>query len=455
MTAARLRAANAPQGAPWTLLAVAGVVVLLVAWLGVNTTSGVAVGALAALFIVFLFRHLAFAAAALSTARDDMRSRGSFDYGYRPRVTVMVPCRNEELVVEGMVTCLAALDYPEDLLELVVIDDGSDDRTGEILDVLARRDPRLRVIHRPAGAGGGKSGALNTALETATGDVIVVFDADHKPRADVLRRLVRHFADPDVGAVQGRCIVRNSEESSLAKTIAVDYYCGYLVNEYGRQALYDLPAYGGANCAVRASSLRAFGGWNPETVTEDTDLTLRLVLAGQRVRFDVTAIDTEESVSTFRRFWRQRYRWARGHQQAWREYRGAVWRAPNLSFGQKIETTMFLLVYHVPVACALGGLLVIARAAGLVTWGNGLDLTPIATLLFLGPLLELASGLVVSRAPRSAAFGILLFLPSFVIFTIVCTKAWVDGVIGRPYTWAKTPRTGHGQIHTVEPVVAT
>ena len=97
------------------------------------------------LFLVFLLRHLAFAASALSTARDDMRSRGSFDYGYRPRVTVLVPCRNEELVVEGMVTCLAALDYPDDLLELMVIDDGSDDRTPEILDELARRDPRLHV----------------------------------------------------------------------------------------------------------------------------------------------------------------------------------------------------------------------------------------------------------------------------------------------------------------------
>ena len=157
--------------------------------------------------------------------------------------------------------------------------------------------------------------------------------------------------------MQGRCIVRNSNESKLAQTIAVDYYCGYLVNEYGRQSLYDLPAYGGANSAVRASTLRAFGGWNEETVTEDTDLTLRLVLAGLRVRYDVTAIDTEESVSNFRRFWRQRYRWARGHQLAWREYRRWVWHAPGLSFGQRIETTMFLLVYHVPVACGFGAAL--------------------------------------------------------------------------------------------------
>jgi cellulose synthase/poly-beta-1,6-N-acetylglucosamine synthase-like glycosyltransferase len=292
---------------------------------------------------------------------------------------------------------------------------------------------------------------LNAALEIARGEVIVVFDADHKPRADVLRRLVRHFADPNVGAVQGRCIVRNSGESQLARTIAVDYYSGYLVNEYGRQSLFDLPAYGGSNCAVRASWLAAFGGWNEDTVTEDTDLTLRLVLVGQFVRYDVTAIDTEESVPTFRRFWRQRYRWARGHQQAWREFRLAALRTRRLSVGRKLETIMFLLVYHVPVLCALGLFMVALRAAGILDWGAGLDLTPVATLLFLGPLLELASGLIVSRAPRSAAWGVLLFLPTFVVFTVVCTKSWFDGIFGRPYTWVKTPRTGHGQV-TREPM---
>jgi 1,2-diacylglycerol 3-beta-glucosyltransferase len=434
-----------PAAAPWTLTGLAGIGAVAVGVLGLSRAAAVAVIALAVLFMIFLLRHLAFAASALSTARLDMHGRGSFDYGYRPRVTVMVPCRNEELVIDGMLTCLLALDYPADLIELLVIDDGSDDMTGAILDERALRDPRLRVIHRPPKAGGGKSGALNSALLDATGEVILVFDADHKPRADVLRRLVRHFADPLVGAVQGRCIVRNGEESNLARTIAVDYYSGYLVNEYGRQALYGLPAYGGANCAVRTSTLRALGGWNPDTVTEDTDLTLRLLLRGEVVRFDVTAIDTEESVPTLKRFWNQRYRWARGHQQAWREYRGEIWRAPSLTVAQKIETTMFLLVYHVPVACGFGAVLIILRAMGLLSWGKGLDLTPITTLLFLGPLLELASGLVVSRAPRRAALAVPLFLPSFALFTVVCTKAWIDGLLGRPYAWNKTPRTGHGQ----------
>jgi len=72
--------------------------------------------------------------------------------------------------------------------------------------------------------------------------------------------LVRHFQDPRVSAVQGRCIVRNSIQSKIARSIAIDYFSGYLVNEYGRQALFELPAYGGANCAVRASTLRELFG---------------------------------------------------------------------------------------------------------------------------------------------------------------------------------------------------
>ena len=183
-----------------------------------------------------------------------MRSRESFDYGYRPRVTVLVPCRNEELVVEGLVTCLAGARLPGRSARARRDRRRLRRRHGAILDELARRDRRLHVIHRPRGRRGGKSGALNCRAR----------DRDRRGHRRVRRR--PQAAGPtccagscatsptrEVGAVQGRCIVRNSEESSLAKTIAVDYYCGYLVNEYGRQSLYDLPAYGGANCAVRAS----------------------------------------------------------------------------------------------------------------------------------------------------------------------------------------------------------
>jgi 1,2-diacylglycerol 3-beta-glucosyltransferase len=241
--------------------------------------------------------------------------------------------------------------------------------------------------------------------------------------------------------VQGRCRILNGDESLVAELVEIDYLGGYLVNEYGRQAVYQLPAYGGACCAVRTASLRAMHGWNEHTVTEDTDLTLRLLLSGQRVRYDVTAVDEEEAVVTVRRYWTQRYRWARGHQQAWREFRSAVWRSGRLSVLEKIETTMFLLTFHLPVLAAAGvGLLL----TGVVGAGGVLDEVSAVlwTLLLLGPLLELSTGLLLAGAPRRKAWILVFFLPLFAVSMALCTKAWVDGLLGRRYTWAKTARSG-------------
>ena len=135
-------------GAPWTFAGLLGVGVTMSGIFGLRGAAGIVVASLAVVFIVFLIRHVAFAASALATAHLDMSGEGTFDYGFRPRVTVMVPCHNEELVLEGMIECLMAFDYPAELLELFVIDDGSTDRTGPMLDELTRRDARPRVLQR-------------------------------------------------------------------------------------------------------------------------------------------------------------------------------------------------------------------------------------------------------------------------------------------------------------------
>ncbi len=430
-------------GTPWILPIIAGLMCVAIGVFGINTACrGASIG-LGIIFGCFLLRHLAFAVVSMRAAPNEMFGSDGIDTGYRPSVTIMVPCHNEEVVIAASVEAVLALDYPTDKLQLIFINDKSSDATGAILDGVAAQHDHVQVIHRGPGSGGGKSGALNEALDIATGEVTMVFDADHRPRADALLRTVRHFADPLCAATQGRCIIRNSTESSLTRTVAVDYFSGYIVNEYGRQALFELPAYGGANCAVRTDVVRDLGGWNLETVTEDTDLTLRVVLNGMRVRYDMTAIDSEEGVPSYAKFWKQRYRWARGHQQVWRDYRGYVLRTPALTFTQRVETLMFLLVFHIPAFCAFGLGLLLLRATGLVPWGRGLEIPAFASLLFLGPLVELAAGLLVSRAPRKAASTLLMFFPAFFMFTIICARSWLDGVLGRSYTWQKTSRSGH------------
>jgi cellulose synthase/poly-beta-1,6-N-acetylglucosamine synthase-like glycosyltransferase len=235
-------------------------------------------------------------------------------------------------------------------------------------------------------------------------------------------------------------LIRNLDDSLLSRLVWIDYLAGYLVNEYGRQSLFQLPAYGGANCAVRANVLRAAGGWNESSVTEDTDLTLRLLLRGERVRYDVDAVDEEEGVVTLERFWHQRYRWARGHQQVWRDYRRAVWSSPRFSFAEKTELTMFLLVFHLPVASALGLLIFASWVTGLTDPFSDTHVFVFWTLLFLGPLLELGGGMLIARAPRRSAPMLVFFIPVFFVSIALCTKAWLDAARGRPYVWRKTQR---------------
>jgi len=416
----------------------AGVALLLVAWLGLPRTVTVVAVLITVVYLVFFVRHLLFAVSSLDTVRADLAAP-VIEPSSWPAVSVLVSCHNEEAVLGRLTRALGQLDYPADLLQVIIVDDGSTDRTSELLDAWAATGAGL-CVRRPVGSPGGKSGALNVALEYVTGDIVVVFDADHRPHPDVLRRLVRHFADPTVAAAQGRCVISNGGDSPIAHLVAIDYTAGYLVNEYGRQAVYGLPAYGGANCAVRTSALRKLGGWSPLTVTEDTDLTMRLLLSGYRVRYDVTAVDEEEGVVTLGGYWRQRYRWSRGHQQVWRDFKIKTWASPYLSLAQKIETTLFLFAFHLPVVSAFSLVLFGLWFGGVQPPLDPLSLYVFSMLMLLGPMLELAIGLLLSDAPGSEARLLILFLPLYLVSIALGTKAWIDGVCGRDYRWVKTAR---------------
>ncbi len=434
-------ATHTPRGtaAPWLVPGAAGVVLGCIAVGAVPLLVNGLATVTALVFLCYFVRHAAFAVTAVRGAPVDLVAP-TVRPGDLPQVTVLVACRDEVTVVGGLVDALDRLTYPIDRLAVVIVDDGSTDGTAELLDALVAPRPRCTVVHRPVGAAGGKAAALNAALASADGDVFAVFDADHRPAPDGVDRLVRALDDPGVAVAQGRCIIRNAGSSLISRAVALDYFSGYLVDEYGRQALIGLPACGGANYAVRATDVRALGGWNATSVTEDTDLTTRLLLAGRRIRYDVTATDTEEAVTTLRRYWTQRYRWARGHQAVCRTYRRAVLGAPHLSPGERLEALCFLHAYHVPVLAAGGFVFLGLWAGGVVTPLPVLGVSVLWTLLFLGPLVELGAGLMVAGAARRDAWVIVVFLPLFVLSVLVSTKAWIDGLLGRPYAWVKTAR---------------
>ncbi|MDP3939680.1 MAG: glycosyltransferase family 2 protein, partial [Deltaproteobacteria bacterium] len=175
--------------------------------------------------------------------------------------------------------------------------------------------------------------------------------------------------------------------------------------------------------------------------TEDTDLTLRLILSGYRVRYDISALDYEQAVTTLVKYRKQRYRWAFGHQQVWRDYLRPSWRTSHLSLLEKIETTMFLWLYHVPVATFFSFF-----AIPYLFFGIGIAppewILVLVPILMLGPFLPIAVGLLQTPDARPRhAWMIGILLPVIIAFAFTCAHSWFNGVRGKGYQWAKTARS--------------
>ena len=272
----------------------------------------------------------------------------SFDPSALPSLDVVVAARDEESVVARLVERLTSLRYPKGLLSTWVIDDGSQDRTPEILDVLADQYPQLNVIHRQRDAGGGKSGALNTALKDLKGDWLLVLDADAQLQDDLLERLVPYALDGGWSAVQLRKAVIDADRNWLTRSQAMEMALDAVIQK-GRLRAGGVAELRGNGQLIQRSVLEAAGGFNEDTVTDDLDLSFRLLTHGALVGILWDPPVQEEAVPGLSALWRQRQRWAEGGLQRFFDY----W--PSLSSGQLSLrqrwdlACFFLLQYGLPV----------------------------------------------------------------------------------------------------------
>ncbi len=235
---------------------------------------------------------------------------------FTPSVSVVVPAYNEEVGIERAVRSLAASDYPH--FEILVVDDGSIDRTAEIVTSLGL--DRLRLIRQD---NAGKASALNTGMRFSDGQVIVMVDGDTVFEADTIRNLVRPLADPVVGAVSGNTKVGN-RRGLLGRWQHIEYVTGFNLDRRMYEVLQFTPTVPGAIGAFRREALEDVGGMSGGTLAEDTDVTLAIGRTGRRVMYAEQARAWTEAPSTLGGLWRQRYRWSYGTMQAIWKHRGAV-----------------------------------------------------------------------------------------------------------------------------------
>ena len=230
-------------------------------------------------------------------------------------VSVIVPAFNEEKVIVKTVERILSSDHRD--LEVIVIDDGSQDGTSEVLQAAFGTNPRVALLRV---SNGGKAAALNVGLSRAIGEIIVALDADTQFQHDTIPRLVRWFMDPTVGAVAGNAKVGN-RTNMITRWQALEYIVAQNLERRALAALGTLTVIPGAVGAWRKSVLLAMGGFHSDTLAEDQDLTIGIQVQGYRVRFDSSAIAWTEAPATFRGLARQRFRWAFGTLQCLWKYR--------------------------------------------------------------------------------------------------------------------------------------
>lgn len=358
-------------------------------------------------------------------------------------ISVLVPARNEQRVIERTLRALTALSYPE--FEVIVIDDGSRDETARVVELLSTQDPRIRLVQTPRERSGrGKATALNFGLRAARHEVIAVYDADNTPEPESLRYLAEQLAaHPECAAVLGMFRTRNRKRNLLTRFISLEGISFQRIVQAGRWVLLGVCTLPGTNYLIRRSVLEAVGGWDEKALTEDAELTLRVYHAGHRIKFVPYAVTWEQEPETLRAWFRQRHRWVVGHNYILRRYAASVQRfRPRVL---ALELVYSIGLYYIFLLAILVSdllfLLCISNLVFIPVPGPYAQVWVLAIVLFVFEVL-----LAVSREPEENPLSnfplvVLMYFTYCQLWIPVVLKSFYDDfILRREIGWVKTER---------------
>jgi cellulose synthase/poly-beta-1,6-N-acetylglucosamine synthase-like glycosyltransferase len=264
--------------------------------------------------------------------------KGVFSEAELPLITVQLPLFNEMYVVERLVKAIAEIDYPVDRLQIQVLDDSTDE-TVKLAEATVEKYRALgfdiEYVHR-SDRTGFKAGALENGMKTAKGDLLAIFDADFVPKPDCLRKLVNYFTDPMVGCAQMRWSHINGNYNLLTRlqTIMLDGH--FVVEQTTRNRTGGFFNFNGTAGIWRRKAIAMSGGWQHDTLTEDTDLSFRAQLMGWKFVYLLDEEAPAEIPVEINAFKAQQRRWAKGVMQVGIKLYPRIWRA-RLPLRVKLE----------------------------------------------------------------------------------------------------------------------
>jgi cellulose synthase/poly-beta-1,6-N-acetylglucosamine synthase-like glycosyltransferase len=430
-------------------------------------TSMVATGILVCVFSLNSYVLLYF------NRRKESRRAGRNNVEW-PMVTIQIPTYNEKNVIERTLGSCLDLDYPEERLEIVVIDDSTDETTDIVREYEERYNPRIKAIHRTTREGY-KAGALNVAGKYSQGEYFLILDADTMPCKDFLKKVIPLFLeDEKLGFIQGKIEYLNAESSWLTRSLvlASDWYRTFSQSALSKGRMFlSFLGHGGI---FRRSAIEDAGGWESDTITEDMDLSYRVQMRGWKSLFAEHVKCVEEVPSSYFATIQQYNRHMKGPIQNLRKHASKILRAKGIAALKKSEA---LIQMAYPLAYFLGLLSVAVTALMyLLLPGDFLRnfwLSPVGILVSLFmlvtfPYISLVTSfylpalLIVLSIPLLCFFIIMRRkaatarqLESLLGVTLIwndnmltATKALIELLIRREAEWARTPKLGRLEVQT-------
>jgi len=410
--------------------------------LELNPLHIVAVGVLSVLYVWTLYNIPILVAGVRHLRGSGERRKKSSLFGKEglPTISIIVPVKDEERVVGRLLDSLLKLDYPSEKRDIVVIEDGSADKTAEICAEYAKRYPgQVRLVRRSVSDG--KPSALNCALKHASGEIVAVFDADSVPEPDALLKAVEHFEDASVTAVQGKACSINADVNMLTKFISYEEAVRYETYIRGKDVLNLFVPLTGSCYFIRRSVLLDVNGWDNESLSEDMEIALKLTKNGYRIKYAPQIGYWQENPVSLAQLIKQRIRWFRGEMEIAIKY-GKLVTKPNR---RNIDAEMTLFGPYMFILCVMSYfMLLLAFLLPLQQNFVLITVNQITFLITMIPLFLIGLALIYVTKPRRAAN--LLWLPFIYAYWILqnflALYAFLQIMFKRPKKWTKTMKNG-------------
>jgi cellulose synthase/poly-beta-1,6-N-acetylglucosamine synthase-like glycosyltransferase len=275
--------------------------------------------------------------------RPDPIAENRFQADDLPKITLQLPLFNEMYVADRLLDAVAKIEYPRDRWEIQILDDSTDETQGICRAKAAELSAMgldVKYIHR-TDRSGFKAGALENGLKTATGEFVMVFDADFLPHADIFERVIHHFTKSEVGMVQVRWEHVNRDYSRLTELQAMMLDGHFVIEHTARHRARRFFNFNGTAGIWRRTAIEDAGGWSHDTLTEDMDLSYRAQLKGWEFIYLKDVVAPAELPVEMNAFKSQQFRWAKGSIQVAKKLLPTIWRS-KVPFGVKVEAFFHL-----------------------------------------------------------------------------------------------------------------